>query len=241
MPHTARDLLVYWDEARGLPASQFALSLLALAVEGTEAAALAGLSIGERDRLLAMVRIQWFGCAVELRNDCAGCGAPMEAPLDLERLVAEIPPARDPGPVAWGEGTLALRPLTSSDWLALEAAAPEVDAEAFLLCRSADGALDLMQARTLLDDADKEGVVSEAMEAADPFANPWLHLSCPECGGEQQLMLDLASILRGDFAEWERALTEDVHILAAAYGWSEGEILALDRERRLRYRERILS
>lgn len=251
----ARELLVFWERASRLPPVRFSLALLGIAWEGREPAEWAWLSVGERDRLLGLIRIRWFGSELEIGHACAYCGERMEGRLDLEQILAEIPEGGEPLPVELGdvsgivaesgpgrpEGSLALRRITSEDWLALEAAPSDVDAESFLLCRSAGAALEPARARALLDDAETAMRISQAMETADPFADPMLGLACPACGREQEALLDLASILRLDCEAWANSMIADIHLLASAYGWSEGEILGLSPERRRQYKERILS
>jgi hypothetical protein len=83
-----------------------------------------------------------------------------------------------------------------------------------------------------------EDVRVEVDAAAEQLAGPGsvvVRVDCPECGAQARAPLDVPALL------WERvrlaapALLEQVAELAAAFGWSEAEVLALGPARRSAY------
>jgi hypothetical protein len=64
-----------------------------------------------------------------------------------------------------------------------------------------------------------------------------VELACPTCGHAWQAQLDVAEFLWAGVNTAAGRLLEDVHALAAACGWSEGDVLALSARRRRAYRE----
>lgn len=56
--------------------------------------------------------------------------------------------------------------------------------------------------------------------------------ACPECGRAQDVWFDLAAFLIRTLAGERPFLLRETHLLAARYGWSHGEIMALPRDDR---------
>ena len=83
--------------------------------------------------------------------------------------------------------------------------------------------------------------LSNALEAADPLGRIIIEARCPSCGTTVLPAFDPANLVLREFAAAARRLEDDIHVLAAAYGWSESEILALPDPRRRRYVDRVTS
>jgi hypothetical protein len=66
-------------------------------------------------------------------------------------------------------------------------------------------------------------------------------LVCAACGAGWQAPFSVQGFLCQALGEWAGLLLDDVHELAAGYGWSEPEILALGPERRRGYLQRLRS
>jgi hypothetical protein len=81
--------------------------------------------------------------------------------------------------------------------------------------------------------------MAEAAAAADPGADIGLDVPCSECGYRAKAVFDIASSLWAELDSWARGTLFDVHVLAAAYGWTEPEVLALSPARRRRYLELV--
>jgi hypothetical protein len=59
-----------------------------------------------------------------------------------------------------------------------------------------------------------------------------LSFACPVCGDGFEDNLDLPAFLWAEMTAKAKRLLTEVHHLAAAYGWSEAEILGLSAARR---------
>ena len=74
---------------------------------------------------------------------------------------------------------------------------------------------------------------------ADPQASVRLALTCPACAHGSERPFDVVAYLWIEVDAWARRTLAEVHALAAAYGWSEREILALSARRRQLYLELV--
>jgi hypothetical protein len=193
------------------------------------------LSAGDRARLALALRATLLGGPVLLVVQCpaVGCGALADLTLSTADLLGDT--AR-PQPLAVGvptpDGDLAVRPPTRHD----ERAAAGCDEHLWgrLVSRSgepigADGWLSL-------DPASSQAVAA-ALADLDPCADLAFVSTCPQCGTWIEVELDPVDLLVRSLATGERRLLAEVHCLAFHYGWSEAEILALSRPRRLAYLE----
>jgi len=81
-----------------------------------------------------------------------------------------------------------------------------------------------------------DGTDSDPDEVArlDPNAECEIALTCPACHGTFSAWLDGFELIRQQTSRAGGILAQ-VDLIASAYGWTEAEILALPRERRLRY------
>lgn len=75
--------------------------------------------------------------------------------------------------------------------------------------------------------------IGDKMASADPLGEIRLKFDCVKCGHQWQENLDLVAFLWAEIEARAKRLLVEVHTLAAAYGWTEGETLSLsDRRRR---------
>ena len=74
--------------------------------------------------------------------------------------------------------------------------------------------------------------ISEAMAGADPDAEVRLPLHCAQCHHDWKEDFDIESFFWTEIQAWSGRMLNEVHRLAAAYGWSEAEILQLSPLRR---------
>lgn len=79
--------------------------------------------------------------------------------------------------------------------------------------------------------------VEDAMEALAPSLSRELEAACPECGHGFLVDFDVQRYCAVELRRRALSVFEDVGAIAARFHWSEAEILALPRERRLRYAE----
>lgn len=178
------------------------------------------LVLGDREIVLRALHAETFGRLVSTAAPCqAGCGETVAFDLDITAL-ADDPP--EPGPAhraRIGDQEAILRLPTGAD---LEAALAGADpAGALLECCVGDVKL-------------PRQAVSGALAQLDPNVETSIHFKCPACGALGERFLDAFELIRQALADQGGVLAQ-VHRLASAYGWSEADILALPRGRRLRY------
>lgn len=235
---SAAELLDVWEIGAGQPAVERMLTLLAAACPELPRAALAQLSIGQRDAYLLTLREWTFGPQLRGLATCPACGERLE----LTFTVAEIrvaPPQPTEGPLTLNVAgyEVQFRLPNSADLLTLEAP-PGPTATNRLLERCL---LDVQHGGEVASAATLPAEVSEAVVAAmaqaDPQADVRLALTCPACGHAWQALFDIAAFFWQEINTWAQRLLREVHRLASAYGWREADILALSPHRRQAYLE----
>ncbi|MBD0840635.1 hypothetical protein [Streptomyces sp. TRM68416] len=231
----AAELLAAWETGLAQAPAGRALLLHRTARPDLDGAVLPALPVGAREADLFALRRALFGDRMQVRLDCAQCGADMEFDLDAGAFADR--PGADDSVVRVTEGgwEVEFRLPGVAD---LTAAARTADPRAALLARCLVSAV--RDGATATADALPAPVqrrIAEAVEAADPGADVTLNVACPECGQATRAELDIASYLWTELDAWARDTLLDVHLLATAYGWSEPEILALSPLRRRYYLE----
>jgi hypothetical protein len=88
--------------------------------------------------------------------------------------------------------------------------------------------------------------VEVAMEALAPSLSDDLQGTCSECGAVVSIYFDAQQFSLQELCNHAASIYEDIHLLALHYHWSQEEILALPRNRRIRFvemvqQERILA
>lgn len=247
----AAELLAAWEEGAGLKPVERALLLLGLTRPGHAPAALAELSIGERDAQLLALREALFGPRLYCNAVCPACDERLEFNLDVADVRASAPPAPPTGEVSIESGgyRVSFRLPTSADLLAVAGAIDPADAQQLLLSRcvtgieraAAEGGAEVARRAfeaEQLPPAVVEAVV-EQMREADPLAETQLELNCPACGRAWKQVFDIGPYLWAEIGDWAQRTLREVHALARAYGWRESDILALSAQRRQWYLEMI--
>jgi hypothetical protein len=237
-----RELLDAWDAGWALSPAERLQPLLHAAAEQADPGAL---SLGERDRLLVVLRERLFGTTLRARTNCPDCGEVLELTLATSDLLeADTPPEE----IVVRSGGLAVRcrPLRPSD-LADAAVTESAEAARMLLVSRAVLAVEEEGRPALGDTTDpaKElpagivAVVAAALAEADPLADVELPVRCEACGAQWKSPFDIVSYLWQEIDSWANRLLAEVHTLARAYGWSEQDVLALSPHRRRRYLELV--
>jgi hypothetical protein len=221
---SATELLNVWESGRSQVPLQRALTMLAAACPEASPDSLANLTIGQRDERLLELREAIFGSAVTGVIDCPECGENIE----LNFNCSDIRPATEPEPpqeltVQSNGREVRFRLPTSADLLVADTA--EELLERCLLSGGDHGTEDLVPA------------VSEKMLSTDPMAEIQLALNCPSCQHKWEAPFDIVTFLWREINAAARRLLREVHTLASVYGWTEGEILALNPARRRVYLE----
>lgn len=232
-------LLDAWDLGQGLAPVARPIALMSLVMPGHKLEELAEISLGARDAHLLRLREKMFGDRVECVTSCPACATELEFTVSADELLNQ---GGDPaGEEQWLETDshrIRFRFPNSADLVALARSGAEAE-------RHQE---DLILSRCILESANTDGstdaaalpsaVVSrllDEMEQRDPLAMVWLDLDCAQCGHAWQSLFDIGSHLWADIDRWARGLLHEVHVLARAYGWTEGEVLGLSAARRTYY------
>ena len=224
-------VLNIWEERRSQTMTRRALALLDASLPKDDAASMADLPIGMRDRLLLRLRAACFGETFECLCTCPDCGETVEFTLAVSDLVATMGNApRGHGHLDLDGRQIGLRPVTSRDLLALEGRGSEE-----IVLRLIERCIDGVENRASDLSTSEAGRLSEALAELDPGADLKLSLTCPDCGAAWNSPFDIASYLWTEVEMAARRLLPEVHALASSYGWSEKEILALSPARRRSY------
>ena len=186
--------------------------------------------LGRRNSGLVSLHCAWFGPKLQGQVICPDCAASLEFQMDSEALCKKEVSAGAPIVV---KGHTFRLPTTKDLALALRAADSRLGAIAMIEnCRvDADERIDWQ-------DEDLEAI-GEQMASADPMAEIRLAFECATCGHPWDETLDMAAFLWAEIEARSRRLLMEAHTLAAAYGWSETEILSLSEPRRRFYLEMV--
>jgi hypothetical protein len=220
-------LLAVWERGRRAPTLQRSLLLLELAMPGRGAEELAQTSISGRDRALTRLRQSLFGTALGGYVDCPACGERLSVDIELPATGS----GSECGEFVSREG-LRFRAPDSRDLAAIaDAESAEAAVRALLqrCCTSAPESIPSQWSDALVAE------VEAGIAALDPDGELCLDFSCAGCGYAWQSAFDPGVFLWEEVEAHAASLLHDVHTLAAAYGWSERDILALPVTRRAAY------
>jgi hypothetical protein len=214
------ELLDIWERARAAhPALRPAVLLQLLADEADADR----LPIGARDRRLLDLRQRWLGSSFEGVAECPACGT-------LVELTFEAPPAP------------AEPPRAASDAYRLP---DSRDLRAVAGCASVAEARRRLAERCVQDDApltdDAIAALAAEMERDDPDGDFRSDVTCPDCAHVWEVVFDPAAWVWSELESAALGAIREVDALAAAYGWSEREILSLSPARRRTYLEMVLG
>ena len=234
-----------WDRAGGaLPGPDPLDRIGALAAyDGTDPATLDDEPVGRCHARLLRLRRGLAGELMEATATCGTCTEPIEFGLDVGGLLASAEGPGGPGEVAWDGGVVRWRTPSLGDLRSLRAQ----------VGRGAD-AQDALRARCLtatdaaggpVDPADVPPEVLDRVEAAmadaDPLAEVLVALDCPRCGAAVACDVDVAAFVWAELDARARRVVQEVGLLAAAFGWTEPEVLALSESRRAAYLRLVLD
>lgn len=220
-----RTLLAAWERAaHARPAARGAALLPASPEE----------SLAETAAQAATAYVAAFGPRAAALLTCPACAETLEVVVDVAALAGEdLPP--DAATVPTARSTLTVRPLTTSDLLAVQGARDPVTALAGRAVRDAHGnAVD----PTVLSEADMAAVDAASMALAG-IAAATVTTVCPACGERVSRPVDVAALLWEQVRSRAAALMDQVATLARAFGWTEAEVLSLPAARRAVYLEMV--
>jgi hypothetical protein len=246
---SAADLLALWERGSAADVHGRALLLLRAARPDLPPARLGAVPLGARDAELLRLRRATFGERLAATVACPSCG---EA-LALEIRADAIQPAAGADTAyptvtgTVGNRTVAVRPPTTDDLIAAaDAAAREGSgppgARRALVARlaeagwpaDADDPDDAAEPPAAALD-ELEAALAEMLDHVDPDLELRLDVACPACGHAWAASLDIAGYVWTEVLAGARRVADEVAGLAAAYGWREGDVLALSPWRRRLY------
>lgn len=228
-PLNNRDFLQLWEQGSTLHPLDRGILALQAALPDTQHDTLADWPLGRRNQALVELRCACFGTRLRAWITCERCPEKLEFDLDGGAL-AQGAEDRTETIVVDGQ---TFRLPTSRDVAGVVHESDPDQAVARLVeaCRVArdpsDGTM-----------ADLEEV-SRQLSLADPMAEILIHLRCPTCGCENSPPLDIGSFLWTEIEVRAKRLLREIHVLAAAYGWTEQTVLALSEHRRAAYLEMV--
>jgi hypothetical protein len=241
MAVSSAQLLAAWERGLTQPPARRALTLLNADGDGGTFDALARLSIGERDKRLLCLREQMFGPRLQAIAQCPACGESLEVDFNVaDARVEPTEPAPEPFTLEHEGYVVAFRLPASLDLASLDENAATMENRRRLveLCvLSAFCGCSVISADELPEET--VAAIAAQMAKADPQAEVLITMQCPACPHQWSAPLDIGAFFWAELNAWATRVLREVHLLAAAYGWREPDILALSPTRRQLYLEML--
>lgn len=244
---TAGQIIDLVDSGEGCGPAEQGRLLLTSARPTWDAAELDAADLGAREACALELRRSTFGSLLPARTTCPSCGQALAVDVDIERVQQRIAPAA-PEParevtLRCGDSYVVTARTVTGTALAQAAACSDTAAAAQSLLESC--VVDATHHGRSVEAVDLPPevveAVGEALLGADPQADLRLSLTCALCAHAWRATFDATLFLWSEVAATAVQLTDDVHALATAYGWSEKQILDLPSQRRRRYVERLID
>ncbi|MCW2524300.1 MAG: hypothetical protein JWO63_2635 [Frankiales bacterium] len=238
------ELLELTDAGAASDSAERGLLLLAAARPDLSADALEGFGLGARDAWVMDLRCATFGDELSGRVACPACATSLAVAISRDEIGLE-PGEQGAAVPVWVELDGTVVEARTPDGSALLAAAAQPDVEAarrsliascVVQASAASGAIAPLDLPAAVLEA-----VGEAILAADPGAEVGVPLDCAVCAHRWTPVLDPVLFFWAELHAAGTQLLDDVHQLAAGYGWSEPEVLRLSASRRRRYVDRLLD
>jgi|SRR5271166_33507 len=230
------DVLELWESSRALHPLDQGVLAIRTGLPGAVGEGVADWPLGRRNRALAELRRACFGSELRGLTTCLHCAEPVEFALDGDAL-ADPPEAEVESVTVAGE----IFRLPTSRILASVVGEPDPEAAAARLCDRCRIGAETRDGDESPLSAEEIKRIGGAMAEADPLAEIAFDFECPACGAAFREGLDLADFFWKEIEVEARRLLNEVHTLAAAYGWREHEVLSLSPVRRAFYLGRVLG
>lgn len=219
---TASGIITAWETGAGRAPLDRALSLLWVAGDDTD---LPALPLAERDRRLLQLRGETFGPGLGSVATCPDCRSQMEVEFDVFDLAASLP-RRSPEEVQLDGTRVELRPLNSRDLVAASLA-DEEEVPVIVRQQLARHSGDLSE--------ETIGELDALIERREAEGELNIALTCADCGCSWTEQLDVVDHLWREIESAAFRILGEVAEIAAAYSWSEADILAMSPARRSIY------
>lgn len=236
---TANDAIGIWEKGQRQRPAERSVAVLSAAFPEESGVDLRRLTLGQCNGRLWDVRSRVFGAEVNGFSQCANCGERLEFSLNAESLKGpiDIEPASGAEFVLQSNDyTISFRLLTLEDLNAVASGADIETARERLLERC------VLEARfrgepVAASELPEEIIADLGARLAefDSGADVIVDLSCPACESSYELPFDVASFFYTEISVQAQRLLREVHVLARAYGWQEGDILGMSARRRQFY------
>lgn len=232
------ELLQAWEHGQACLPEQRPVALLSALAARIAREDLERLPLGRRDGQLLQWYEQIFGPVLDCLTECPHCAVQVEFSIPACQLRISASAGDKEAMELISDGYRLSFRLPNSRDLALALAEPDqacirrrLFAQCLLAVTRADGSA------AVADEVPENlvGQVAQSMAEADPQADIILALRCPECAAAWEAPFDIAAFLWQQLHAWAQRFLREVHELAAAYHWSETEILALSSVRRQAY------
>jgi hypothetical protein len=237
---SAAELIDAWERALGCGPVERAILLASMGLPERSTSDAGRLPIGRRDLLILSLREATIGPRLAATVECPSCAACLELDFDVSDIRPEPGPGVEEIELSEATFTLRLRLPNSFDQRAAAEQADAATARQALFERCVIAAERAGQPVALADVPEGVvGVAAERLAAADPSADLLLDATCPECRHGWSVPFDIASFFWREIDARATRLLHEVHTLAAAYGWSEREILGIGPIRRQFYLQAV--
>lgn len=241
---SAEAVVAIWEQIPNDDPVRGPLVILAHACPELPEEELLGMSIGERDSRLLQLRQQLFGDRLAGFVHCPQCSEQLEFGVSVAEILRRAPDRSPTGTLEFVTGDLKarLRFPDSRDLLAVQALR-DPGAAAQLLLELCVEDLEYQGAALPARDLPAALVarIGEQLSQYQPAADVELIVACDDCEYAWSAQLDIASYFHSELKRYAQRLLDQVHTLAAAYGWQEQVILAMQPQRRQAYLERVLA
>ena len=195
-----------------------------------------GLSLARRDAALLLLHRERFGETLQCTGECPSCGEALELELPVAELI----------PTSVGESDLRI----ACDGFEIQYRMPRSGDLAAATDERALAERCVISARRIDDGTPIEvatlpmavlTAMGEAMAELHPAAGLHVEVTCAVCASRWDAALDVATFVATRARVDALRVIAEVHALAAAYGWTEAEVLAVPPARRRRYLELVLA
>jgi T4 bacteriophage base plate protein len=239
-PLSSIELLSVWERGANLGPLARAELFLHTASEPDRDPDPSRLSIGERDSRLLTLREWTFGNEVTAATRCPKC----RGEIELSFRISDIRVALCSEPdltFCWDGYKIQFRlPSCADVAIASQQDSAESPFSRHLVGRCVSSVE--REGQTVSTELLPDSVIdalSNRMSEIDPQAETELALSCESCGERWNALFEVESFFWCEVQAWAVRLLEEVHQLAASYGWSEYEILSMSAFRRSVYLDLI--
>lgn len=241
--YDAAGVLDLSEGGSAMDSSRRRLLLVSAGVAGTGEVDTGRFSLSAAERILLEVRRRTFGESLRGNLCCPACGMTLAVQIDATQLMDDNPVGA-PGPVTVEVDGLRVvaRIPTLDDLVAAAGAGTSAAIRLHLVDAcivAAYGPDGEVETSDLHDDVIAH--VGDALVAADQFAELRLAPTCDACGATWLALVDMGRWLWDEVEAAAERLLDQVHLLASAYGWSEGTVVALSPRRRRAYADRVVN